>query len=88
MNKISIDEIKVGTRFTHPVFFDNGINMFVAENIPVSQRDLDMIKHWKITSLFTMGRQLKEGEQFNPANKPGFKSDPLDFILDTSSNRN
>ena len=90
MNRISVEGIKVGSRFTHPVFFFFCVNMFVAENIPVSQRDLDMIKTWKITSLFTCGRQLKDGEQFTPAKdlSGGRKYEPLDFIIDTSANKN
>lgn len=90
MNRISVDDIKVGNRFTHPVFFDNGVNMFVAENIPVSQRDLDMVKIWKIKFLFTWGRLLKEGEKFNPVKDfSGIKKyEPVDFIIDTSANKN
>ena len=51
---------------------------------------LDMIKTWKITSLFTCGRQLKDGEQFTPAKdlSGGRKYEPLDFIIDTSANKN
>ena len=62
MKKFSADDVKVGSRFTLPVFFDQDRNMFVGENIPVTERDVAMLKHWNIKSLYTMGRMLGVGE--------------------------
>lgn len=62
MKKFSADDVKVGSRFSLPVFFDQDRNMFVGENIPVTERDVAMLKHWNIKSLYTMGRMLGVGE--------------------------
>lgn len=45
---IPIEELYVGARFSHPLFFDDGQHMFLASNMPLSQRFLDCLYFWGI----------------------------------------
>ena len=68
-NTIKAKDLKLGMRFSSPVFFDDGSNMFLAENRPVKQFHLDAIKQWKIQKLVTYGRLIDSN------NKGDFTSD-------------
>ena len=58
INTINSRDLKLGMRFTAPVFFDDGTNMFLAENKPIKQFHLDAIKQWKIKKVVTYGRLI------------------------------
>ena len=58
VNTINTCDLKLGMRYTSPVFFDDGTNMFLAENRPIKQFHLDAIKQWKIQKLVTYGRLI------------------------------
>ncbi len=60
MNRIKSSDIKLGMCFSSPVFFDDGINMFLAEKKPVTQFHLSAIKDWKIPYVITYGKILKD----------------------------
>lgn len=60
--RIDSSEIKEGTVFSAPVFFDDGENMFLAEGKPAKKYHVDAIKRWDIDFLLTYGRQIKTGE--------------------------
>lgn len=62
MNRIKSSDIKLGMCFSSPVFFDDGINMFLAEKKPVTQFHLSAIKDWKIPYVITYGKILKDEE--------------------------
>lgn len=67
MNAINTRDLKTGMRYSAPVFFDDGSNMFLAENKPVKQFHLDAIKHWKIQKLVTYGRLIDANNKGDPA---------------------
>ncbi|MBR7064050.1 MAG: phosphohydrolase [Treponema sp.] len=60
--KINCNEVKLGMRFSAPVFFDDGKNMFISEGKAIKQWHLDSLKKWPIPFLLTYGRQLSESE--------------------------
>ncbi len=49
-------------RFSSPVFFDDGENMFLAEGKPILEYHLDALKRWKLTYVVTYGKVLAENE--------------------------
>ena len=58
LKEIKTSDIKLGMRYSAPVFFDDGTNMFLAENKPIKQFHLDAIKQWKIKKVVTYGRLI------------------------------
>ena len=52
-SKVDVSQIKLGIRFTAPVFFDDG------KNYPIQA-----LKRWKIPFLLTFGKVINEGDDF------------------------
>ncbi len=65
-SKIDCKELKLGMRFSAPVFFDDGENMFLGEEKAVKNYHLDAIQRWNIEYLLTYGHLLHEGKQNVP----------------------
>jgi HD-GYP domain-containing protein (c-di-GMP phosphodiesterase class II) len=59
MNTIDVKTLKVGDRFSKPVFIDE-TNIFVPENIPLKQKDIDRLSRWGIETLLCEGGLLSE----------------------------
>ena len=47
MEKIKRELVELGMRFSAPVFFDDGKNMFLPEKKPVKKNHLEILKKWK-----------------------------------------
>lgn len=62
VNEIDSRDIKLGMRFSAPVFFDDGENMFLAEEKTVKQYHLVAIERWHIKILLTFGHILSDDE--------------------------
>ncbi|MBP3710026.1 MAG: phosphohydrolase [Treponema sp.] len=60
--KIDGSSIKAGMRFSAPIFFADGKNMFLAEGKAARQYHVDAVKRWNIPFLLTCGRLLSENE--------------------------
>ncbi len=60
--KIDSNEIKLGMRFSAPVFFDDGENMFLAEEKSVKQYHIIALSRWKISTLLTFGHVLSDDD--------------------------
>ncbi len=58
--KIKSSEIKEGMRFSAPVFFDDGKNMFLAEGKAAKKYHITALKRWAIPYLLTYGHLLSE----------------------------
>ncbi|WP_294430117.1 phosphohydrolase [uncultured Treponema sp.] len=65
-NKIDCKEIKVGMRFSAPVFFDDGENMFLGEEKSVKNYHIDAIQRWGIKYLLTYGHLVSDRNYPNP----------------------
>lgn len=59
--RINSSDIHLGMRFTAPVFFDDGKNMFLAEKRPVKQYHINALERWAIPFLLTYGTLIGDG---------------------------
>ncbi|MDD5790461.1 MAG: phosphohydrolase [Spirochaetia bacterium] len=59
-SKIPCYEIQLGARFSAPVFFNDGKNMFLAERKTAKQYHIDALKRWKIPYLLSYGHKILE----------------------------
>ncbi|MCR4790003.1 MAG: hypothetical protein K5839_02870 [Treponemataceae bacterium] len=53
-------DLKLGMRYSAPVFFDDGESMFLAEDMPVKEFHLNTIKEWNVTKLVTYGHVIED----------------------------
>ena len=60
--KLTQNDIKEGMRFSAPVFFDDGKNMFLAAGKPAKPYHLAALKHWNVPFLLTVGHVLSQAE--------------------------
>ena len=58
--KIDCKEIKLGMRFSAPVFFDDGENMFLGEEKAVKNYHINAIQRWNIQYLLTYGHLVMD----------------------------
>lgn len=78
--RIPISDIKLGIRFSSPVFFDDGENMFLAEGKSVKAYHLNTIKKWGIPYLLTYGHVLEEGAIFRASDDDFEELDALEEL--------
>ena len=64
--KIDCKEIKLGMRFSAPVFFDDGENMFLGEEKSIKNYHIDAIQRWNIKYLLTYGHLVTDGKSVEP----------------------
>mgnify|MGYP006916089916 CR=1 FL=1 len=62
LRKISCSDVRLGMRFSAPVFFEDGKNMFLAPLKEAKPYHIFAIKRWKIPFLLTSGRIVPEEE--------------------------
>lgn len=62
LQKIACSELKLGMRFTLPVFFDDGKNMFLAKRASIKNYHLNAIKQWNLEYVLTAGAVLEDNE--------------------------
>lgn len=65
-NKIDCNDIKIGMRFSAPVFFEDGENMFLAEEKSIKAYHLEAIQRWHIKYLLTYGKPVTDSEINSP----------------------
>ena len=66
MNKIKSSDLKVGMCFSSPVFFEDGVNMFLAEKNPITQNHLSALENWKIPYVITYGTIIQNPKVSEP----------------------
>ena len=66
-NRIDCKDIKLGMRFSAPVFFDDGENMFLGEEKTVKNYHIDAIQRWNIQYLLTYGHLVVDGKNASAA---------------------
>ena len=69
MNRINTDTLKAGNVFSAPVYSE-GKNLLVQARVPLRQRDIDLLKKWKIESVSTEGHILTIEEITTPLLNP------------------
>ena len=60
LRKINCSDVKLGVRFSAPVFFEDGKNMFLASGKEAKPYHIFAINRWKIPFLLTCGSILPE----------------------------
>ena len=62
LRRIKIEDLKEGMMFSEPLFFDDGKNRVLGKGYPVSQRELSVLKQWKVPFVMTAGKSVKKNE--------------------------
>ena len=65
LKKIKTADLKIGERFSAPVFFDDGKNMFLLKSMALSENELNTLKRWKVQYVVTAGDPVPDGETMN-----------------------
>ena len=60
LTRLKCDEIKEGVIFSAPVFFDDGVNMFLAARQPAKHYHVAALVRWDVPFLVTAGHKLEE----------------------------
>jgi HD-GYP domain-containing protein (c-di-GMP phosphodiesterase class II) len=81
MNSIYVKSLRAGNRFSKPVYVDE-TNIFVQENIPLKQKDIDRLLRWGIKTVQTEGDFLSDKDiaKSAAAEKTASSSDGLSFV--------
>ena len=53
LRRIKVEDLKEGMIFSEPLFFDDGKNRVLGKMHPVSQRELSVLKQWKVPFVMT-----------------------------------
>ena len=65
LKKIKTADLEIGERFSAPVFFDDGKNMFLLKGMALSENELNTLKRWKVQYVVTAGDPVPDGETMN-----------------------
>lgn len=63
LRRIKIEDLKEGMMFSEPLFFDDGKNRVLGKGYPVSQRELSVLKQWKVPFVITAGKSIKKSTE-------------------------
>jgi len=63
MERIEVSTIETGIRFSKPVYFDDGKNMFIESGITVKPYHLNALAKWRIPFLLSDGHIMAEDEE-------------------------
>lgn len=63
LRRIKVEDLKEGMIFSEPLFFDDGKNKVLGKMHPVSQRELSVLKQWKVPFVMTAGKSVKKSEE-------------------------
>jgi len=57
--KIKSDQITEGVCYSAPVFFEDGVNMFLAANHPAKKYHIIALNRWNVQFLVTSGKKIE-----------------------------
>ena len=63
LRRIKVEDLKEGMVFSEPLFFDDGKNRVLGKMHPVSQRELSVLKQWKVPFVMTAGKSVQKSEE-------------------------
>ena len=72
MQRIKASQLKEGMRFSAPVFFDDGQNMFLAEDKPIKLMHIQALSRWHVPFLLTYGKLISDDSVYD-ANGSGLE---------------
>ena len=84
MTRLDITSVKTGMRFSKPVFFDDGRNMFIESGVTVKPYHMSSLTRWNVPFLLTEGHPLAEGEEL-PVEPQPKKSNPFDSVIESEN---
>ena len=87
LKKIKTTDLKIGIRFSAPVFFDDGSNMFLLRGIPLSEKELSTLKRWNIQYVVTAGDPVPEGVPLDDEIAELDEIDEIEELEDPEENR-
>lgn len=61
MKRIYSKELKEGIIYSAPLFFDDGVNMFLAKRRALKKYHIDILKKWSIPFIITYGTVIDNG---------------------------
>jgi hypothetical protein len=60
LHPIDASSLKPGMKFTAPLFFDDGVNMFLQQGVPLNRFHLDAVKNWQLKTVLSSGVETDE----------------------------
>lgn len=63
LKRIKVEDLKEGMMFSEPLFFDDGKNRVLGKMSPVTQRELSVLKQWKVPFVMTAGKSVRRDTQ-------------------------
>jgi len=63
LRRIKVEDLKEGMIFSEPLFFDDGKNKVLGKGYPVSERELSVLKQWKVPFVMTAGKSIKKSAE-------------------------
>lgn len=69
MQKINREALKEGMCFSAPVFFDDGVNMFLAEKKPLTKFHLNVLSRWNVLFVMTYGKDMSSSAPADDASE-------------------
>ena len=69
LTKIKCDQITEGVCFSAPVFFEDGVNMFLAANHPARRYHMMALQRWNVPFLITAGQKVQPGTDAMPSSE-------------------
>lgn len=77
MERIEISTIKPGIRFSKPVFFDDGKNMFIESGIFIKPYHMAALTKWHIPFLLSDGHIMEADEELVEEPEELFEAEEL-----------
>ncbi|MGP1444924.1 HD-GYP domain-containing protein [Treponema sp.] len=65
LRRIRVEDLKEGMIFSEPLFFDDGKNRVLGKMHPVTQRELAVLKQWKVPFVMTEGKAVRSDAEMN-----------------------
>ena len=65
LRRIRVEDLKEVMIFSEPLFFDDGKNRVLGKMHPVPQRELAVLKQWKVPFVLTAGKAVKHDSEIS-----------------------
>ncbi len=65
LKRIKTSDLKIGSRYSAPLFFDDGKSMLLPLASPITEYELGVLEDWSIPFVLTEGNEIKEGENLS-----------------------
>ncbi len=80
LTRLKCEEIKEGVVFSAPVFFDDGVNMFLAARQPAKQYHVTALVRWKVPFLVTAGHKVESSAKVSASEEEMVDLEEFDSV--------